>query len=62
MNAFTREELVEDRRTGETITGHMLRGVFASIDIALAESGCPLSTEQRAVLRAGLASSQAVTA
>jgi hypothetical protein len=40
---------------GETASAKLIRTLYANIALGFAESGCPLSPEQEAVLRAGIA-------
>lgn len=49
-NAFTKADLVDEKRPGEHYIRAFFRSIFAAIDICMTESGCPLSPEQRAAL------------
>jgi len=54
---FTADDLVWGQRPDETPTHALLRSVFASIDLCLTESGCPLTDEQRSVFQLAIAAS-----
>lgn len=55
MSAFTAEDRDFDTmQPGDNFASKMFRAIFASVDLCLIESGCPLTDEQRTVMRKAL--------